>query len=273
VHVHLLAALAAAVTLQGFTTAATEPDGGQLLTGTFPGSARPGYVYLPPGFDAATRYPVVYLLHGMPGSPSEYTDALSLGTYADAQIASGALQPFIAVVPAAGADPAYDGEWAGPWARMLADRIVPWVDANLPTIASPAGRVIAGLSAGGFGAFEIALQHPGLFGRVESWSGYFSPLRDGPFKDASAAALAAADPTLLVRQQAPALRSAGVRFFVTTGPYHSHWIPRGTTQAFVALLRSLRLPVTTRVFPTRQGEWVGQFDAGLAWAFASRKGG
>src|SRR6476660_3436079 len=100
---HTLAVLLAAFVLPGFTNAAAEPSGGQLLQGTFPGTARPGYVYLPPSFDPATRYPVVYLLHGMPGSPSEYTDGTQLGTFADAQIAAGALRPFIAVIPAAGA--------------------------------------------------------------------------------------------------------------------------------------------------------------------------
>jgi len=32
-------------------------------------------------------------------------------------------------------------------------------------------RTIAGLSAGGFGAVGIALRHPRLFRRVESWGG------------------------------------------------------------------------------------------------------
>src|SRR5207245_716859 len=83
------------------------------------------------------------------------------------------LRPFIAVMPAAGPRRAYNGEWAGAWENGLIDETVPWVDASLPTIATPEGRVIAGLSAGGFGAVDIALRHPGTFGSVESWSGYF----------------------------------------------------------------------------------------------------
>jgi hypothetical protein len=37
------------------------------------------------GFDPARRYPVVYLLHGMPGSPSEYLYGTQLLQYADGQ--------------------------------------------------------------------------------------------------------------------------------------------------------------------------------------------
>jgi S-formylglutathione hydrolase FrmB len=264
-----IAVLLSAFVLPGFTNAATEPSGGQLLQGTFPGTARPGYVYLPPSFDPTTRYSVVYLLHGMPGSPSEYTNGTELGTFADAQIAAGTVRPFIAVIPAAGPDPTYNGEWAGQWAAALVNRVVPWVDANLPTIATPAGRVLAGLSAGGYGAFDIALRHPSLFGAVESWSGYFTPLRDGPFKHADAATLAANNPSLLARSEAAALRRAGIRFFVSTGPFHSHWIPRGTTQTFARELHRLGLPVELHVYPDRAGEWREQFDAGLKWAFAA----
>jgi len=267
--VHVLAALLSAFVLPGFASVAVEPNGGQLLEGQFPGTARPGLVYLPPSFDPATRYPVVYLLHGMPGSPSEYTNGTELGTFADAQVAAGTVRPFIAVIPAAGADPTYDGEWAGPWETALVDKIVPWVDANLPTIATSAGRVLAGLSAGGYGAFDIALRHPSLFGAVESWSGYFTPLRDGPFEHVSAATLAANNPSVLARSEASTLRRAGTRFFVSTGPYHSHWIPRGTTQAFARELRGLGLPTELRVYPDRVGEWREQLDAGLTWAFTA----
>ncbi len=263
---HVLAALLAAVVLPGFTPVAVEPAGGRLFAGTFPGTARPGYVYLPPAFTTATRYPVVYLLHGMPGSPSEYVDGTQLGQFADAAISTGKLRAFIAVIPAAGTDPKYNGEWAGPWERSLVRDVVPWVDAHLPTVASARGRILAGLSAGGYGAVDIALRNPGVFGAAESWSGYFRPLHDGPFAGASAATLAANDPTTLVRTEAPLLRRAGLRFFVSTGPYHSHWFRPAETIAFADELRRLGLPVELERYPSLQGEWRAQLDAGLTWA-------
>jgi enterochelin esterase-like enzyme len=266
---HLLAALVTAIALPGFTPLAADPGGGQLLAGTFPGTVRPGFVYLPPAYDPALRYPVVYLLHGMPGDPSEYVDAVQLGEFADAGIADGTLRPFIAVIPAAGTQPRYNGEWAGPWETALVDDVVPWVDAHLPTIAVPSGRVLGGLSAGGFGAMDIALRHPDVFGTAESWGGYFRPLHDGPFKHAGPATLAANDPTLLVRGDAAALRRDGLRFFLSTGPGHSHWFTPADTLAFARELQGLRLPVELRTYSVAKGEWREQVDAGLGWALAA----
>ena len=267
----LAAAVAAALTLlPGFSPvpAPAPPAGATLLTGTFPGEARPGYVYLPPGFDPARRYPVVYLLHGMPGSPSEYLGGADLPDWAGTAIESAAVRPFIAVIPAAGDDPHYNGEWAGPWERAVVHDLVPWIDAHLPTIATPAGRVLAGLSAGGFGAVDIGVRHPDVFGTLESWSGYFQPLHDGPFKAAPQSLLDANDPTKLVRADAAALRAAGVRVFVSTGPAHSHWFTPAGTTGFAKELRSLRIPVALRVYPVEQGVWRAQLQAGLAWALA-----
>jgi enterochelin esterase-like enzyme len=266
---HLLAAAASALALSGFTQLAPTPDGGQVLTGTIPGTPRASCVYLPPGYDPSRRYPVVYLLHGLPGSPSEYVFGTKLGEFADAGITAGTLRPFIAVIPPAGQTSHYGGEWAGPWERELLDTVVPWADSTFSTIRSPRGRILAGLSAGGFGAVDIALRNPTVFGTAESWSGYFKPLRDGPFRKATLATLGANDPVALVRSEAPELRSAGIRFFVSTGPYHSHQILPSTTRAFASELRRLGLDVAYRAFPEKKGEWRDQLDAGIGWALGS----
>ena len=189
----------------------------------------------------------------MPGSPTEYLDGTDLVDWADEAISSGTVSPFIAVLPAAGPDRDYNGEWAGPWERELVDELVPWIDTNLPTIADPQGRVIAGLSAGGFGAMDIGLRHPDLFGAVESWSGYFTPLRDGPFKHASKQVLADNDPVRLARHKAALLRADGTRFFVSTGPFHSHWFRPEQTIEFARELHSLRLPVSYHRYANAQG--------------------
>ena len=260
--------------LPGFTVMERGPEGGMLLRGVYPDPRAPqplrvGYLYLPPGFQAGQRYPVLYLLHGMPGDPTEYVTSLELATVADTMIATHAAEPFIAVLPAAGTHDGYNGEWAGPWESYLVDGVVPWIDANLPTIAGPAGRTIAGLSAGGYGAVDIGLRSPALFGRIESWSGYFTPLHDGPFKGADAATLAANDPTRLIGAEARLLKQLRTRFFLGSGPTHSHWFKEQATLAFASRLRALHLPVTLDLVPTRQGEWRGQLDAGLRWAFGS----
>ncbi|MFL5964488.1 MAG: alpha/beta hydrolase [Gaiellaceae bacterium] len=264
----VFAAIATALLLPGFSSVTPGPAGGQVLEGTFPGTERPGYIYLPPGFNEATRYPVVYLLHGMRGSPAEYIDATQLPIFADTEITAGRLRAFIAVVPAAGPNADYNGEWAGPWERALVERIVPWVDARLPTQRNAAGRVIAGLSAGGFGAVDIGLRHSSLFRTIESWGGYFTPVLDGPFKHATRTALAAHDPTLLVEAEQSLLASARTRFFLSTGPPHSRWAPPSATIGYAARLRALGLPYTLRVYTSKQGEWRNQLDDGLRWALA-----
>jgi enterochelin esterase-like enzyme len=263
--VALAAALSTALLLPGFAPVSAGPDGGQLLQGTFPGTVRPGFVYLPPGFDPVVRYPIVYLLHGMPGSPDEYIDGTQLAPFADNAIESGQVKPFIAVVPAAGATRDYNGEWASVWERAVL-RLVPWIDGRLPTIATRSARVLAGLSAGGYGAIDIALRHPALFGTIESWSGYFTPLHDGPFKHASRAELAAHDPTQLLLTEQPLLSRTHTRFYVSTGPLHSHWAKPSQTIAFANELHAVGLRYTLRVFPDRKGEWRDQFDDGLLWA-------
>jgi enterochelin esterase-like enzyme len=265
--------LAAAALLPGFAPAGPpSPGRGVLLRGVFPDALAPqplspGYVYLPPNFSPTRRYPVIYLLHGIRGNPTEYVKALSLPSYADQQIEAGLLRPFIAVMPAA-ADSNYRGEWAGPWEEYITHAVVPFVDRFLPTIAEPSGRVLAGLSAGGYGAFDIGLRDPHLFGALESWSGYFHPLHDTPFRDVGITTLRANDPQLLLRRKAKLLRRLDIRFFVSTGPYHSRWAPPSESTAFAGEARALRLLVTYRSFPSRRGHWRDEFHAGLSWAFA-----
>ena len=264
-----LAALVASAVLPGFAPVAAGPNGGQVLAGPIPGTERPGYVYLPPGFSTGGHYRTVYLLHGMPGSPSEFVAGASLLAWADPAIADGKVPAFIAVMPAAGPLPRYNGEWAGPWETALVDHVVPWADANLPTIPTRSGRILAGLSAGGFGAADIALRHPNVFGTAESWSGYFTPLHDGPFKHATTAVLAANDPVLLARSEARRLRALGVRFFVSTGPFHSHWFKPAQTVDFAHELSSLGVRERLLVVASAKGEYRVQLAAGLAWALTA----
>jgi hypothetical protein len=60
-----------------------------------------------------------------------------------------------------------------------------------------------------------------------------------------------------------------MRFFVSTGPSHSHRILPGATLAFARELADQRLTVRYRAFANRRGQWTDQLDAGLAWALAT----
>ena len=246
----------------GFRELSRGPGGGEIWRGWIPGATRPSMLYVPPGYSSARRYPVVYLLPGMPGSPWSYVKSLSLAAVADALIDRHQTRPFVAVMPVAGPSGHYAGEWAGPWEDYLVDRVVPWVSSHLSVSAN---RTIAGLSAGGFGAVDIALRHPRLFERVESWGGYFAPFRDGPLRAATAASLARHDPTLLVRREGSLLRRSRIRFFVSSGSSHGAVTTRATVR-FAWLLRALGLLYRLELFREKQGAWERQLVAGLLWA-------
>jgi enterochelin esterase-like enzyme len=271
--------LAAALLPSGWTHVRTGPDGGAVWIGRIPNQVvawdhRASAVYLPPGFDPQRRYPVIYLLHGMRGAPSEFWDSLKIADVADTLIQSGSSPPFIAVMPVAG--PRVDpdgGEWAGVWEDYLVRDVVPWVDTHLPALPGAANRALEGLCAGGYGAVDIGLRHPGLFGTLGSWEGYFAPVfRDGPFVTAGKADLDAHDPTLLVRTEAVALRRDGMRFYVSAGGNHAQILSRWTVE-FADELRSLRLPHRLWRLPAaeRGHFWSATMPSALLYAGAGFK--
>ena len=259
----LLAAL-----LPGFSPVASGPAGGVVLQGVIPGSSeRPSLVYVPPRFSTGRGYPVVYLLHGMPGSPTEYLKSLRLAQTADALISSRRIRPFVGVLPVAGDTWHYDGEWTGPWEDYVVSAVVPWVDAHLPVQANARDRVLAGLSAGGYGAVDIGLRHAGLFGTIESWSGYLVPFKDGTLKGLDDAQLARYDPRALARRKAAALRRLGIRFFLSTGPNHGH-VHASQTVDFATELRALGVRYKLWLLKARdpKSAYYPQLVAGLRWA-------
>ncbi len=226
-----------------FAEIQADPGGGTVWRGVIQNPLdrheRPSAIYLPPGFSTGRAYPVVYLLHGMPGTAESIYGSLHLAQLLDGAIATGRIVPFVVVMPAA-ADSA-TSEWAGMWERYVVGDVVPWVDAHLPTIRAASGRAIAGICAGGFGAMDIGLRHPSLFGVLESWEGYFAPVfRDGPFAQATPAVLRANDPSLLVRSDASMLRHAEVRFYVSVGGNHGD-VLRIWSIRFAQLLDRLHL--------------------------------
>ncbi len=125
---------------------------------------------LPPGYDAtATRYPVVYLLHGYPQDEMAFLGGRFQGLSIEAEA-----PPFIVVMPRSkngyGGTPYVNSPVTGRWEDFFVDDLVPWVDAHYRTLPTPQSRGIAGYSLGGFSALRLALRHPDLFGAVYALS-------------------------------------------------------------------------------------------------------
>lgn len=145
------------------------------------GRMRQFLIYLPPSYADTSfqRFPVIYLLHGTPGEMVDWFKGAHVDVTANDLIADGRISAVILVSPD-GNGPMYKAsEWANSFnghQRMedsIAQDLVAYVDAHYRTIASPAGRTLAGLSDGGFGATNIALHHPGVFGSVLTLGGFY----------------------------------------------------------------------------------------------------
>ena len=146
------------------------------------GTRRKAKVYLPPGYSAGRRYPVLYLLHGIAGNQDEWSGYVRANTILDNLIADGKAVPMIVVMPngRALADDApppaervFTPEHVAGFAnfeRELPQVLIPAIDGKYPTIAERGQRAIAGLSMGGGQALNIGLGHLDSF----AWVGGFS---------------------------------------------------------------------------------------------------
>ena len=132
-------------------------------------------VVLPPGYDSSKqRYPVVYFLHGLPATSTSYQGNDWL---IDALEQSG---PAILVMPQGARDADTDPEYLDwgknrRWATYVSTELPRYVDAHFRTIPKRSARAIVGISAGGYGAMMLGLNHLATFSVIESWSGYFHP--------------------------------------------------------------------------------------------------
>ena len=126
-----------------------------------------GYVvWTPEGYDSsgATKYPVVYFLHGMGGTES--ADSAGFSSILAQGIRNGELGELICVFPNGGRSGYRDGV-----ERMIIDELIPLIDKNYPTQAGRNSRALAGFSMGGAGSVRLAINYPQLFCAAGSMGG------------------------------------------------------------------------------------------------------
>jgi enterochelin esterase-like enzyme len=188
----ILSALAAVNDYVGYVpTLPTGPDDTgsrvetfQLATPALGGRAGTTYVYLPPGYgapaDARHRYPVVYLLHGYPGSAADWFRAGRVPRTMDMLLAERLVQPMIVVAPSASGGWGHDSEMldqvGGPQVETYLTRdVVHAVDARYRTVADRTGRAIGGMSSGGYGAINLGLRHQDVYSVILAEMPYGDP--------------------------------------------------------------------------------------------------
>ena len=158
--------LARAIVLLAALVACTEAFAGTVVTRQFEsrtlGRAWSYTVYLPTGYEGSSgRYPVLFLLHGNGQNHSSWATSGRIQATADALIAGGEIPPAIIVMPDAGTTWYVDRR--EPMETAIVRELIPHVDGRFRTIAARTGRLVAGLSMGGYGAMRLAMKYPELF--------------------------------------------------------------------------------------------------------------
>jgi enterochelin esterase-like enzyme len=163
------------------------------------GSKRPASVYLPPRYSADTKYPVLYLLHGIGGNETHWSGPGSAGAILDNLIADGKAVPMIVVMPngrasnepstlftgrgPGGAGPGPEGpggrgsaamavefEAYAAFERELLGDLIPFVESRYSVTSDRMHRALAGLSMGGGQSLNFGLNNVDTF----AWVGGFS---------------------------------------------------------------------------------------------------
>lgn len=131
--------------------------------------------------------------------------------------------------------------------------VVPFIDANYPTVAEPDGRLLLGFSKSGWGAFSLLLRHPRMFGKAMAWD---APLMmDGPGRYGSGpifgskANFAGYEIAGLLRNRAAQLQDKQRLFHFGYGNFREHH------EAAHQLMNELGIQHAYRDGPEREHSW------------------
>lgn len=132
------------------------------------GGTRRVWYYLPPGYPSTTLgasaaasdtlYPVLYVLDG-----ANYVEKMDVPKILDRLIARKAIPPIIAVFTEP-ADRQEEYSRNQKWRAFLSSEIVPAVDKRFRTFPTPDHRIILGSSLAAYGAVDLAVEFPSVFG-------------------------------------------------------------------------------------------------------------
>jgi enterochelin esterase-like enzyme len=179
-----LAARAQQTAPQGFDVERKLTSTGKIDSLVYPsktvGVKRKALLYTPPGYSAAKKYPVLYLLHGIGGDEREWFRHGNPQVIFDNLYAEGKMVPMLVIMPNGRAmeDDRAGGNVMAPdrvaafstFEKDLLDDLIPFVEKQFPVIKDREHRAIFGLSMGGGQALNFGLGHIDTF----AWVGGFS---------------------------------------------------------------------------------------------------
>jgi len=232
------------------------------------GESRAVLVYTPPGYgdpaNAARRYPVLYLLHGSPDGGDGWERYGRASELVDKMIVEGQIPPLLVVCPDGnGAGRFGDSEYIdapavggrpGPRiATWITHDLTAWTDGHFRTIPAARGRLLGGISEGGYGAVNLGLQRPDVFSSLVALSGYYAADDAGWARPVwgrhpDPARLRAESPQAYVSGPDPRWRDTFV--YLGDGAGDRDWYRRQTS-AFAARLRAAGIASVCRTAPGR----------------------
>lgn len=133
---------------------------------------RPLHVWCPD--DRSRRYPSVYVIQGMTGMADAWFNVEPWSVSYPDRIAALEPQAVVTLVDAftaVGGSQFVDSPAIGNYHTYLCEEIVPFVDANYPTLDGANHRGIQGKSSGGYGSMITPLLRPDLFGGLATHAG------------------------------------------------------------------------------------------------------
>jgi putative tributyrin esterase len=128
----------------------------------------PYRVLLPSNYDKQrdSRFPVVYLLHGLFGHFNLWTEKTKLAEHAT--------KHQLIIVNPEGDNGWYSDSVSNPndrYETYINEELIAEVDKNFRTLSDRKNRYMAGLSMGGYGSLKFGLKYPEKFALVGSFSG------------------------------------------------------------------------------------------------------